>query len=81
MQVHAEEPQLAELGEHLLGEFRPLEPPVDLGEHPFADPVPHRVADHPLLVRKERIEIEEVDWVEFAGRHTAVTLYALPHSG
>ena len=64
MQVHAEETELCELGDHLAREDALLEPVADLGEDLLADELPHGVADRLLLLVEERVDREEVEGVE-----------------
>ena len=64
MQVHAEETELRELGDHLAREDALLEPVSDLGQDLLADELPHGVADRLLLLVEERVDREEVEWVE-----------------
>ena len=64
MQVHAEEPELRELRDHLAREDALLEPVADLGQDLLADELPHGVPDRLLLVVEERVDREEVERVE-----------------
>ena len=64
VQVHAEETELCELGDHLAREDALLEPVSDLGEDLLADELPHGVADRLLLLVEERVDREEVEGVE-----------------
>jgi hypothetical protein len=43
-----------------------LEPVADVGKDALADEPAHRVADRALLVVEERVEREEVEWVELS---------------
>ena len=59
--MHPQQAELAELRKDLLGELGPFEPAVDLGQDPFVHPVPDGLADHPFLVREERVDVQNVD--------------------
>ena len=60
LEVHAEEPELADLGGELRGDRRLLEPVADVRVHALLDERAHRVADQALLVVEEMVEVEEV---------------------
>ena len=62
--MHPEEAELRELGEELAREVALLEPVADLVEDVVADELAHGVADRPLLVVEERVDVEEVERVE-----------------
>ncbi len=62
--MHPEEAELCELLDELTGQDPLLEPVADLGKHPLADELPDGVADRAFLVVEERVEGEEVEWVE-----------------
>ena len=64
VEVHPEEPELAELRDQLAREDPLLEPVADLGEDVLADELPHRVANRPLLVVEEGVDREVVERVE-----------------
>jgi hypothetical protein len=66
--VHAEEPELRELGDDLAGKDALLEPVADVGHDLLADELPHSVADRLLLVVEEGVDREEVMGVE-RGKH------------
>ncbi len=75
-QVGAEHPQLADLGDQLRGKAT-----VDVGladdRHDLVlDPLPHRVADHPLLFGQERVDVVEIDAFELAGHGGSRVLIA-----
>ncbi len=65
MQLHAQEPHLAELlGELTGGELAALVPVLDLGEDPPADPFSRRIANRAFIVAQQDVELEEVEGVE-----------------
>ena len=64
VEVHPVEPELRELREELAGEDSLLEPVPYLGQHVLADKLPNGVADRALLVVEERVDCEEIEWVE-----------------
>ena len=51
---------LTDLGDQLPGEDALVEPLPDLRQHPLAHPPAHGVANHPLLVAQQRVEIQRV---------------------
>jgi hypothetical protein len=62
--VHAEQPELRQLGVDLPREDALLEPLADLAQDALADELPHRVANGALLVRQQRVDREEITRVE-----------------
>ena len=53
------------------GNVAALEPVLDARQHPVADELAHGVADHPLLVGEERVDVEEVERVDVRGHDGA----------
>ena len=63
LEVHAQEPERAELERHVLRERARLEPPVDAREDLLADPFAHQVAHLSLLLGKQVVDIQEIERV------------------
>ena len=64
VEVHAVQAELAQLREQLARQDALLEPLADLRQHLLAHERAHGVADGPLLVVEQRVDREEVAWVE-----------------
>ena len=64
VEVHAEEPELRELGHQLARKDPSLEPIPHLGQHSLADELPNRVANRPLLVLEKGVDREQVEGIE-----------------
>ena len=60
LQVHPEQAELTDLRDELPREDPLVEPLPDLRQDPLAHPAADGVADHPLLVAQERVEVERV---------------------
>jgi hypothetical protein len=58
--VHAEQAQVAELLGQLPGQLAALEPAGDLGQDAVGDKAAGGVADQPLLLAEQLVEVEEV---------------------
>ena len=74
LEVHPEQAQLRQLAEQLAREDPLLEPVAHVGEDTLADEPPDGVADRPLLVVEQAVDVEKVVRVERAtglgrGRH------------
>ncbi len=62
--MHPEHAERAELLRELDGELPPLEPSLDVGEHPFADEPAHAVADRSLLGRQGSVEVQQIQGID-----------------
>jgi hypothetical protein len=57
----AEQVELGHLGDELGGEAAVPGPVLDLRQDAPVDPLPHRVADHPLFVGEQGVHLIEVE--------------------
>src|SRR5207302_6970703 len=76
LEVHAEEAELRHFLRELARQDALLEPFADMRHDTLAHPLPDGVPDRLLLVVEERVDREEVAWVERGllrgGRHTRI---------